>query len=1398
VFDLGSWVVTLLAESIRKRLPGLVLGSEYERALRSAASRAVRSTARKLRPADDERAEQLALVTAHLLGKPLPADGLDEHPSLLDALRSGIGGQLAVLDDADLTGQDVSSAELLGVSGTELAETLTDCLVREIKTRALRDDTLAPLADQLNHDETHAAVRALARARPPAPLSEDRLRAGVETLLRSLRRESRGERLPRYLPEGCDITRMHRAVRVRDQPRRHRDRGEDTADTGGEGSATAYRTLPGDRSVDGGRPVPWLEFVRTRSRVVVLADPGLGKSWLVRTEVDRLATAALARLAKGDSPDQLTIPVSARCDELAASGEDTLGAALGQVVGRRLRLSPELRQWLSAHIDAGRVVVLLDAFDELPDQGARHRVVDLLDALLSGSGDVGAGAGPRCVVTSRIAGYAGSPLPRPVTEVELLPFERDDIDGVIASWGLDRGAERTLRDRLREPAVAGMARVPMLLALMCAIVAEGRDLPTVRGELYERVVRWFLSIDRSRPQTTGRPVEDVDRIIRALGPVALHFASHAGGWADLMDAGELAKVLEDDAGGPAPGRDGGAIIRMLSLDAGLLTPAGTQVDGRAAPYLFFHRTVAEFLAARHLAQQPRDVWLAAVAEHLWFDPDWAEVIPLLAGQLRDPADAMHLLEHLLGLSDDPYYRGLFCAGHVVAELPERSLRAARAQIDQLVERLISLVSPDYYTEPSGLAGPSADAALAAMIPRLAADAIEPMLRPYVLCRAPRVIRALSAAAQRERVREVLLHYATRDWEKGNALTAQRAALEALAPYLEREDVRRRLLRRFSSFEARVGGGPVTDTLATSTQHDDVLPAFASALRARWNRDGGGVLEHLLRHLDRASIRREVIEYLRRLCSRSILTPHDLPAALAEHLDDAELRSIVLDLLGHRDGDIRIHVAQVLASAIDTVDVRDALLARLRVERSLPVREHLVAALGRARFGHRVRLVGVDRPALVEGSTFSATRDVFALNDEWAKPEPELWLVDPDDCGDDLPPLLDVLTVRPVDAFHTITAWRLTRRLDHPEARSAFSSRLDHDDALVREFAARALASSAGRDDVRAALLSLLESEDDRFVRRALTRSLASAVDVTEVRRTCLKLLDDPDPSVRVAAEEALGRVVEHDEVREALLARLEVLCHHEATFDEFNHRDAEMVYLRWALTGPEYLVEDERTNAVKRYPNVRHALLRLLPEISDAEVCREVIRLLRCVVREDERVRHALVDLLVRESEWLRQYHAVSVLTDAVDDVRVRTALVGWLSKEWPKGGSSMVVEALASGDFPDTREMLLTMLDSRGWRADIESDVYFWNGGGAAAYAGRQASPAASARLLHYFVEELRSRSTTARRRAYPVLETLANRGYRHLSSADRGAVHRELAALTREVASPQRLRGRPGILED
>ncbi len=205
--DLAAWLVGVLADAGRRKLTKLLLGSEQERALRQAAAAAIESTAMELDPSGGGQAGQLAMVVSEGFRDPVPDARMVGQATLLEALQAGIAERLAVLDDAVVTGTGQSSAEVLGVPGSVLAQTLAGHLVREIMVRGSGGGPLTPLADQLNHDVTHLQgqrlegmlaqladrVRTLARmgsdtvaSQPVRLLPRPALLAGREELLADL------------------------------------------------------------------------------------------------------------------------------------------------------------------------------------------------------------------------------------------------------------------------------------------------------------------------------------------------------------------------------------------------------------------------------------------------------------------------------------------------------------------------------------------------------------------------------------------------------------------------------------------------------------------------------------------------------------------------------------------------------------------------------------------------------------------------------------------------------------------------------------------------------------------------------------------------------------------------------------------------------------------------------------------------------------------------------------------------------------------------------------------------------------------------------------------------------------------------------------------------------------
>lgn len=150
----GTWLTEVLADVGRRRLAAIVLGAEQERSLRQVATAAVQDTANEMTAAG-QQPELLAMMISEAFRAEMPDVRLAERVTLLEELQAGMARQLTALNAAGLTGIGQSSLDVLEAPGAVLAERLTNHLVREIQHHGSRGGPLAPLADQLNHDQTH-------------------------------------------------------------------------------------------------------------------------------------------------------------------------------------------------------------------------------------------------------------------------------------------------------------------------------------------------------------------------------------------------------------------------------------------------------------------------------------------------------------------------------------------------------------------------------------------------------------------------------------------------------------------------------------------------------------------------------------------------------------------------------------------------------------------------------------------------------------------------------------------------------------------------------------------------------------------------------------------------------------------------------------------------------------------------------------------------------------------------------------------------------------------------------------------------------------------------------------------------------------------------------------------
>jgi formylglycine-generating enzyme required for sulfatase activity len=467
-----------------------------------------------------------------------------------------------------------------------------------------------------------------------------------------------------------------------------------------------------------------LEVAAGEPRLVILGDPGSGKSTFVNYLAYLLAGA---RLGEGDVPEAWPhgplLPVRILLRELAAGlpGDSELrhlsaekrasrlvGAVWEHVEGELAATyrAEDALPLLEREVDGCRALVVFDGLDEVALE-RRELVRQAVEAFAGRCGD------NRVLVTCRVRSYREQPPLRGFADVTLAPFEQEQIDDFIRRWYgtlADLGAlrPRDARDRANNLRTAvrpllELARNPLLLTTMAVVHTAQVELPRERARLYRRCVDVLLRRWHRHKLGQAALLEELGvneaTLLTALQDVACQ-AQKLGGTGQEGDLprGEVLRVLAGHLGSYAQAE---RFLDYVDARAGLLVGRG---GGGEPVYTFPHRTFQEYLAGCHLALGGRDFgrrlrgllaegdrWALAArlgAEHLLYN----------VGDLTRVLDAAYTLCPVAAPQEAADWRGVLWAGQFAVEAGRRKVEedtekpdGGTAFLARLVPRLVQVL-----------------------------------------------------------------------------------------------------------------------------------------------------------------------------------------------------------------------------------------------------------------------------------------------------------------------------------------------------------------------------------------------------------------------------------------------------------------------------------------------------------------------------------------------------------------------------------------------------------------------------------------------------------------------------------------------------------------------------------
>jgi formylglycine-generating enzyme required for sulfatase activity len=280
-------------------------------------------------------------------------------------------------------------------------------------------------------------------------------------------------------------------------------------------------------------------------------------------------------------------------------------------------------------LENGSAILLLDGLDEAPGRKERESIARLFESATY--------AFDRCrfVVTTRPLTYMGETVLADFRVAQIEPLGRDPIEKFLERWchGLFPGGSEAanrhlseLREAMRaRPEIRRMARNPVMLTALAVVQWNERRLPEQRADLYRSIITWLA---RAREKRPGR--ETADRCLALLQCLALAMQDQPNGRQVQVSKSRAAEILAPYfVTVPESERLGKAqaFISQEEVDSGILVSRGGEVR-------FWHLTFQEYLATRALAGMADSAqYELLLAANKIYRPEWREMALLLGGVL---------------------------------------------------------------------------------------------------------------------------------------------------------------------------------------------------------------------------------------------------------------------------------------------------------------------------------------------------------------------------------------------------------------------------------------------------------------------------------------------------------------------------------------------------------------------------------------------------------------------------------------------------------------------------------------------------------------------------------------------------------------------------------------------
>ncbi|MCP5018643.1 MAG: SUMF1/EgtB/PvdO family nonheme iron enzyme, partial [Ketobacter sp.] len=463
--------------------------------------------------------------------------------------------------------------------------------------------------------------------------------------------------------------------------------------------------LPDEEGQRIGEPQPVLDLLQTHDGVIILGDPGAGKTTFLKYLAIRLALGHGDTLGLGNRLPIL-LPLSAYASALDA-GDVSLDDFICTYYDDQ-GIDLPLTALFEAALNQGQALFLLDGLDEVKSMKQRELVVDRFLTYFTFHRRVG----NKFALTSRIIGYDEvRPANKHLKECTLVDFDREEMEIFVDKWtgALEKamrggrtpfGAAEARREKEelleaidQHEGVRRLATNPLLLTILALMKRQGVTLPERRVELYDKYIETLIrhwNLARGLDRRAGREL-DYGTALHVLAALALwmHQENPGISLAPQEEVKRQLVTIYKGRGVADPEIQAQQLLTDAREYAGLLVERGQRAYG------FIHLTFQEYLAAIGITQQ-EDESLAQVVDLLAGtvgNDNWHEVTLLaiayigIVQQREKPAS--HVLQQLVECAPGEPGEAVVLAGEAVADMLSGGITSQfKAEIaDKLIQTM---------------------------------------------------------------------------------------------------------------------------------------------------------------------------------------------------------------------------------------------------------------------------------------------------------------------------------------------------------------------------------------------------------------------------------------------------------------------------------------------------------------------------------------------------------------------------------------------------------------------------------------------------------------------------------------------------------------------------------------